>query len=271
VPWQVAILESGSQVCGGTIISAEWIVTAAHCETKVGDGVGAGQSSLAALDAEGPTRTVAEVIVFPGYTDVGAGKDIALLRLDSPLQLDDEAMAIPYATEADATSFAPGVSATVSGWGLLETNGQSSDMLQSTTVRIQDVEVPTPDQLPALGKGTDSCQGDSGGPLVVQRQGSPLLVGVVSYGGEKCADPNSPGVYARVASFSDWIQTTTGVGDSTPKRCRSKTLSRWMDDQACVQSASNFIWYQCTGGLWKRADANKGPAGACSESHPLKP
>jgi trypsin len=130
VPWQVALLESGSQVCGGTIISAEWIVTAAHCETKVGDTVGAGQSSLAALDAEGQTRTVAEVIVFPGYTDVGAGKDIALLRLDSPLQLDDKAMAIPYATEADATSFAPGVTATVSGWGLLETNGQSSDMLQ---------------------------------------------------------------------------------------------------------------------------------------------
>ena len=55
---------------------------------------------------------------------------------------------------------------------------------------------------------TDACFGDSGGPLVVQtNQGAYLQVGIVG-GGVQCGDPTMPGTYARVASFTDWINTT---------------------------------------------------------------
>ena len=55
---------------------------------------------------------------------------------------------------------------------------------------------------------TDACFGDSGGPLVVQtNQGAYLQVGIVG-GGVQCGDPTMPGTYARIASFTDWINTT---------------------------------------------------------------
>ena len=57
--------------------------------------------------------------------------------------------------------------------------------------------------------GKDSCFGDSGGPLIVADKGNDkgyTQVGIVSWG-PQCGNPLFPGVYTRVSSFSDWIET----------------------------------------------------------------
>jgi hypothetical protein len=60
-------------------------------------------------------------------------------------------------------------------------------------------------------QGKDSCTGDSGGPLMStgtsSRDGRTryFVAGVVSYGPEPCGKKDWPGVYTRVASYTDWI------------------------------------------------------------------
>ena len=56
--------------------------------------------------------------------------------------------------------------------------------------------------------GVDSCGGDSGGPLVYRAIADDpyYQVGIVSYGTKICGQ-GVPGVYTRVTSFLDWIQS----------------------------------------------------------------
>jgi secreted trypsin-like serine protease len=225
VPWQVALMSNSfEQSCGGSILSADWVVSAAHCEPAVGSLVGAGATKLSELRTRGQVRRVSQVLKYPGFQDAEQGRDLALIKLDQPLDLTTpDVQAIAYATDSDAWAYAPGQPGFVSGWGSLKTNGQYPDALQRVEVAVANESqvrsafgtIPN-DQFGAGGDGRDSCDGDSGGPLVVQRSTGPLLVGIVSWGDEQCGKRNTPGIYSRVASFSSWIQSSTGLGGSPP-------------------------------------------------------
>ncbi len=243
VPWQVGILGApaddsdldnpygsawGNQFCGGSIISEDWVVTAAHCVVDENGGVVqpplwvfAGSADL--YDFSGDHEyLVDEILVHPQYGG-GSGYDIALLHVADTLPLDGTTMAaiaLPIAEDGD---FWPnyGDEVLVSGWG--DTGAEYPTDLYSTTLDVlaephyevcgdyQDYEWnPATEICVGIdGGGQDTCQGDSGGPYAINVNGTWTLAGVTSWG-EGCALAGYPGFATRVTAMLPWIAEQVG-------------------------------------------------------------
>jgi len=243
-PWQVSLQSStGSHFCGGSVLNENWILTAQHCVNSGGTiskpgRVAAGSTTRSGMSSSGQIRSVAEVVVYPGYVDANVGKDIALLRLSTPLDLSgSNVKAIGLISKADETAGATntGAVARVTGWGTLSSGGSTlPDTLQTVDVNIvsnSSAQTSYPnetigaDQLAAAAPGKDSCQGDSGGPLTVLNGSTRELAGVVSWG-YGCADSRYPGMYARVSEFETWIASKiSGVTPPTTTLLSKSSLS----------------------------------------------
>ncbi|XP_026888464.2 serine protease 33 isoform X1 [Electrophorus electricus] len=226
-PWQVDIQTSQGHVCGGTLISVDWVLSAAHCFPNPSDTsayiIYVGRLSLNGWNPYEMSRRITKVIVPYGYTDPQLGQDIALVQLSSSVTWSDHIQ--PICLPNSDMVFPPGTECTITGWGDIR-DGVS---LQGTGT-LQQVQVPIIGQSDCqemfqIGAteevnirydmlcagyqqgGKDSCQGDSGGPLVCQTSnGTWVQAGIVSFG-LGCAVANRPGVYARVSSFSSFVTT----------------------------------------------------------------
>lgn len=209
VPWQVSLWSRGGADggfdCGGAIIDAVSIVTAAHCvdgvalgadPTSGGLGVTAGVSHLGAVTTGDVVqrRTVVDARIHPLWTpdEVRTAGDLAVLELDVPLVLDGQT-AVAAALPPDATigegPALVGAATTVSGYGRqVSTLAPTGQLFRLDSTVVAPSVCGGYDNAAALcakaPTGT-ACSGDSGGPLVT-RTVPPVLIGIVSNGPSGC-------------------------------------------------------------------------------------
>ncbi|XP_073843388.1 uncharacterized protein isoform X2 [Musca autumnalis] len=233
-PWHVAILKKDPKesiyACGATLIDAQHVITAAHC-IKAQNGFDL-RARLGEWDVNHDVeffpyieRDVVSVHIHPEYYAGTLDNDLAVLKLDSPVDFSKNPHISP-ACLPDKFSDFTGARCWTTGWGkdAFGEHGKYQNILKEVDVpilshhqcesqlrqtRLGYSYKLNPGFLCAGGEeGKDACKGDGGGPLVCERQGVWQVAGVVSWG-IGCGQANVPGVYVKVSHYLDWIRQIT--------------------------------------------------------------
>ncbi|KAG8006023.1 Serine protease 27 [Nibea albiflora] len=216
-PWQVSLNTDEGPLCAGSLITSQWVLTAAHCLRRDPDTIKVflGRNSQSGPNPNEVSRTIHQVRCHDSFEVLTNNNDICLLRLSAPVNSNDHINPICLAS-ADST-FHSGIGSWVAGWGSTAYDN-SSDILRDVNLPIVgnheckcSHRLLTENMICAglRAGGKDACRGDSGAPLVTKRDSVWVQSGIVSYG-DGCAEPMNPGVYTRVSKYQEWISKITG-------------------------------------------------------------
>ncbi|XP_058461275.1 collagenase-like [Malaya genurostris] len=221
-PYQVLLIirlnDGKGALCGGTLISDEWVLTAGHCvQDAKSFNITLGAIDLKQQSPDG--RVVVSSSVYIRHENYQAGSatnDVAVIKLPSKITLTDF---IQPAKLPDGNDSYYEQEVIVSGFGQQKDNGSVTQKLQyAKLVVILNAEcmlVYGPFAIKSTNicawdrNGASACHGDSGGPLVLASDHT--LVGVVSFGNVLGCEKRLPVAYSRVTKFRDWIRAHTGV------------------------------------------------------------
>ncbi|XP_062382813.1 serine protease 27-like isoform X2 [Sardina pilchardus] len=219
-PWQ-ASLHSNSERCGGTLITKDWVISAAHCFSSTSTSswvVYLGRQSQEGSNPNEVSRTISRIILHPHFNTSTFENDIALLRLSTSVTFTDYIR--PVCLAAAGSTFDSGAKTWITGLGTITASGEpqpSPEILQETQFQVvansDCQEVYSNDIIYSSmicaqllrQEGENICK-QCGNPLVIKQGSVWVQVGILFLDGT-CFERQLPGVFTRVSQYQSWIKS----------------------------------------------------------------
>ncbi|EDW56642.1 melanization protease 1 [Drosophila sechellia] len=230
-PW-MALVHSGASMCGGSLITNRFVLSAAHCVSNNHTDIYLGEfdtstdtdCSTTACMPKAIKIAVDAYVKHPLYVHY-TQNDIALFRLATKVEFTDYVKPICLLNNFNLLNYVTALTAT--GWGLTE-QGVPSRVLRTTTLTQVDRSYcsrmfGTPvdwSHICAWDYTSATCNGDSGGPIsakiTIDGMARVVQFGIVSYGPQKCKVTGLTGVtgvYTNVLHHMNFIINAVRLAD----------------------------------------------------------
>ncbi|CAG0895383.1 unnamed protein product [Darwinula stevensoni] len=208
-PWMAHFQDKG-EFCGGTLINDRYVLTAAQCVDQSPSDtfyVTLGDLDWSTTTESQSIRLPARAIIHPQYDPVSKVNDVALLKLNSPVDFQAFPRIRPICTSVYALPI-PGLIGRIAGWGYDSGPGISTVMKESKATIMREMfcmnyqgTVVNDNNFCADSERKNFCNGDVGGPFMFETEaGFYQQLGIISSPTKECYN-GLGGVYIKTANY----------------------------------------------------------------------